>query len=104
MTPEPDARCVVTRSAVRGTIPSPGVYEVVKISTTVGPTLRAVASSELLRSVAAFATRDGACANAADATKRLTKTTANNALRLLGDIGLTSITRAGPRVHGSECL
>ena len=52
MTPDPDARCVVTRSAVRGTSPSPGVYEVVKISTTAGPTSRAVASSELLRSAA----------------------------------------------------
>src|SRR5688572_15391156 len=58
MTPDPDARCVVTRSAVRGTTPSLGAYEVAKISTIEAVTVRVVASSTLLRSPAA-ATRGG---------------------------------------------
>ena len=43
---------MVMSSAGRGTMPSPAVYDVVKICTTAGAARRAVASSELLRSAA----------------------------------------------------
>ena len=52
MTPEPDARSVRIRSPVLGTSPSPAVYDVAKIWTTDGLTLREVDSSSALRSAA----------------------------------------------------
>src|SRR5580765_8381784 len=64
MTPDPDARSVVTRSAVLGTSPSRAAYDVAKISTTVGLTSRVVASSEPLSSAAVFTARDRVCAEA----------------------------------------
>src|SRR5262245_1843437 len=60
MTPDPEARCVVTRSAPRAITPWPASYDVAKISTTVGPTSRVVVSTVPLKS-AAPASR-GACA------------------------------------------
>ena len=65
MTPEPDARCVVTRSALRGSTPSPGAYDVVKISTTDGATTFAALSSAPLKSAMAAAERAGAACAAA---------------------------------------
>ena len=51
MTPDPDPRSVVTRSALLEMSPSPALNEVVKISTTAGLTTRVVASSDRLRSL-----------------------------------------------------
>src|SRR6185436_20255186 len=112
MTPDPDARCVVTRSAVRGTSPSPGAYEVVKISTTAVPTTRAVASSELLRSAEGTAARAGVCPGAADAfSASVTKATAQMiTFCLFLDIGISSSPDAGaPAVvrqahHERSCI
>jgi hypothetical protein len=60
MTPDPDPRCVVTRSAVLGTSPATGVNEMVKISTPARPTSRAALSRLLLTSASASAILEGA--------------------------------------------
>src|SRR4029453_12661065 len=88
MTPEPDPRCVMTRSAVPGITPSPGLYEVVKISTTEAPTSRAVPSMAALRSGVEGAVRGGVCAQAdetlADRAAMATATPTN--LRIVPDM------------------
>ena len=96
MTPDPDARSVVMRSALRATSPSPGAYEVVKISTTAAPTLRAVASSDVLRSAAVVEARGGVCPSAAGALRiRLTNAAAKRTPFRLGfDISVVPLLTA----------
>src|SRR4026209_1991249 len=102
MTPEPDARCVVTRSPVLGTTPSPAAYDIVKISTTAGSTWRVTDCSDALRSSLASAARDGDGAGAWAAARgacgvRLTATTAS---RMFLGLGLGIGTFLGRSVQG----
>src|SRR4029453_8262591 len=88
MTPEPDPRCVMTRSAVPGITPSPGLYEVVKISRTEPPSSRGGPLMSARRSGVEGPVRGGVCEKAdetlADRAAIATATTTN--LRIVPDI------------------
>jgi hypothetical protein len=78
---------------VRATSPSPGAYDVVKIWTTAGPTRRAVASSELLKSavVAVAAAFVCACAHGAVAAAPAKAIASMNAVRMFPDITISFV-------------
>src|SRR5262245_52741520 len=86
MTPDPDPRCVMTRSAVPGITPSPGLYEVVKISTTEAPTSRAVPSMAALRSGVEGTVRGGVWAQTDETLASSTATAVPANLRIVPDM------------------